>query len=633
MAQDKYISDAELIESRHRGRKYPNPFFDLANNYLPKDIKTLFKFCRNFYYTNSFLRNVIGKLTEYPITDLLYPSDASKEARDKYDDALKKHLKIKSFLIEIGLDYFTYGNCFISSFMAPKRSVIFPSEPDQMYPIEQVDYRLKKFKFWAKHPRTGVEEYVKIHDEYIPSIQNFRFVRWAPTNMDIKHNPITGRKEFFYAIPNRIKNAMIKGDKTILNEVPLLFLKALEKKQNVKLHNKNLYHFKQPTLAEDDTAWGKPIILPALKDIYYLQTLKRGNEAIALEHIVPKKAISPAATGQLDPFSQLNLGKWKGEMKEQVKKWRQDPNHFGIFPIPIQYQNLGGDAKALLLTNEMRFLEQTIIESMGVPVEFIRGGASWTGSSISLRIVENHFLTYRELLEGFLNQFVVDKLQKQLNFPEIKVRLKKFKMSDDAQSKQLTLQLAADGKLSEAKLLDEFGYNYEDEKKAKQKAAEDEMEFRLKQAKQQAEAQGKSQVILQEYEVEAKYKAQLKMLQLRVEFFQDELQEELGGLPMDPLKYVEHLALRFAYMPEMQATNELEKLQLEKPVTHSLVTERLESLASVQAGGRPATPADNDVHLKQTEAPNQQQGGTREKDKVNIREKTTGAKRGDPGAS
>ena len=43
-------ADLEMVSSK----KYPNPFFDLANNYLPKNIKTLFKFCRAYFYTNGF---------------------------------------------------------------------------------------------------------------------------------------------------------------------------------------------------------------------------------------------------------------------------------------------------------------------------------------------------------------------------------------------------------------------------------------------------------------------------------------------------------------------------------------------------------------------------------------------------
>ena len=60
----KPYQDFEMISDVNTKRKYPNPFFDLASNYLPKNIKTLFKYCRNFFYTNGFIRNVVTKLTE-----------------------------------------------------------------------------------------------------------------------------------------------------------------------------------------------------------------------------------------------------------------------------------------------------------------------------------------------------------------------------------------------------------------------------------------------------------------------------------------------------------------------------------------------------------------------------------------
>ena len=53
-------------------KKYPNPFFDLASWNLPKNIKTLFKYCRGFFYTNGFIRNIISKLTEYSCYATIY---------------------------------------------------------------------------------------------------------------------------------------------------------------------------------------------------------------------------------------------------------------------------------------------------------------------------------------------------------------------------------------------------------------------------------------------------------------------------------------------------------------------------------------------------------------------------------
>lgn len=359
--------------------------------------------------------------------------------------------------------------------------------------------------------------------------------------------------------------------------------------------------------------------------------MKRGNESIALEHITPKKSISPSSQTGVDPFSQLNMGKWTSKMEDQIKKWRQDPNHIGVFPIPIAYQELGGNARALLLTNEMQFLEENIINSLGVPIEFIKGGASWTGSSISLRIVENHFLSYRELLTDFLNHFLVDKLVNSLGFPEVNLKFKKFKMSDDAQAKQLVLNLAQSGDISSAKVLDEFGYSYEEERMAIEQEQDEKLERLVKQQRQEAQAQAEAQVILQKGQVKAQYEAQLEQLRLRIQTFQDELEDELGGLPMEPLKMIEHYAIKISYMDEMEQMNYMSKLEKNKPITHSLVVERMQQLMNAQAGRQEEDGSQKNVEKKQQEAPNQQQPGTRKKDQIDTtKQKTRANTRGEP---
>ena len=88
--------DFENTSGNYRTKRYPNPFFDLAQNYLPKNIKTLFKYCRNFFYTNGFIRNVVTKLTEYPITDIQFESNLDTKIKEKYERALHEKLKLKS---------------------------------------------------------------------------------------------------------------------------------------------------------------------------------------------------------------------------------------------------------------------------------------------------------------------------------------------------------------------------------------------------------------------------------------------------------------------------------------------------------------------------------------------------------
>ncbi len=81
-----------------------------------------------------------------------------------------------------------------------------------------------------------------------------------------------------------------------------------------------------------------------------------------------------------------------------VDRHRRDPNFKAVIPIPIGIGRIGGDGKAMMLTPELNYLTQTIVGGMGIPQEFLFGGLNFTGSSISLRTLENDFIQNRSQL-------------------------------------------------------------------------------------------------------------------------------------------------------------------------------------------------------------------------------------------
>lgn len=92
------------------GVKYPSPFFDIAQTYLPPTIKDLLKWCRFYSLTHPLINTVIHKLSEYPITEIVIDEE-NRELKEKWELLLYQVLKYRSFQIEVGLDYFTYGIC------------------------------------------------------------------------------------------------------------------------------------------------------------------------------------------------------------------------------------------------------------------------------------------------------------------------------------------------------------------------------------------------------------------------------------------------------------------------------------------------------------------------------------------
>lgn len=316
--------------SRTRGRmggaqdggiQYPSPFFDIAHTYLPATVKQMFRWCRYYFLVNPLINAVVFKMSEYPITDILFDTDVP-EVKNRWKSFLLEQLRYRSFQIEVGLDYNCYGNALVSIFYPFIKILECPSCKAK-HMAKDAKYRFQNFKFHMECPKCSHHGPVRAYDHYIRAPKGIRLLRWNPENVDIRYNEITGEYEYYYDIPNQIRNDIIIGKKSTVETVPQLFIDALRLKKAVVFSKDNIYHFKRPTLAGKDRGWGTPMILPVLKDTFYLQILRKAQEAVALEHIVPLRVIFPQAGSAVsDPYTNVNLQDWRDQVSGEIRRWK-----------------------------------------------------------------------------------------------------------------------------------------------------------------------------------------------------------------------------------------------------------------------------------------------------------------------
>ena len=263
-----------------------------------------------------------------------------------------------------------------------------------------------------------------------------------------------------------------------------------------------IFHFKRPTLAEQDMGWGKPLIIHSMSRMFYLYVLRRAQEAIALQRILPLEFIFPQANASQDPYQHVNLSSWTSIIQQEIRSWRQDPNYVSVVAVPLGFERLGGDGRALLIGPEIDVTNKEITGGMGVPIEFVFGGLSWSGSSVSLRTLENHFLLYRRLLLRFIN-WSKNRIRLFLGLPDVDIGFTEFKMADDVQRKQLVIQLNAANKISDHTMLTELGFDYDEEQNAIEKEADARNRIQAAMMKSQTEAQGEAQIVQAKYQVRA----------------------------------------------------------------------------------------------------------------------------------
>lgn len=410
------------VQGGGQGIAYPSPFFDVAHTYLPATVKAMFRWCRYYFLTNPLVNATVFKLSEYPITDIII-DDVSTGAREQWTNFLQIQLRYRSFQVEVGLDYHTYGNALIGIAYPFKKylscpACTFSEAADKCRP----NWVYTNNAFRLTCPKCSRVGEATAKDIYFRNASGIRLIRWNPEDVDITYNDITGDYTYYYTIPATIRNDITVGKKDVVDRIPQLFLQAVREQKGVVFSPDNLFHLKRPTLAHQDRGWGIPLLLPVLKDAFHLQTMKKAQEAILLEHIVPLRVLFPqAGSGTTDPYTTVNLAEWREQVSREIARWRYDNNYIPILPLPIGNQTIGGDGKALLLTGEIQTWSEQMMSGMGVPREFLLGGMSYAGTNVSLRMLENTFIGYLGRHRDLLN-FVIERVASFMQWPVVKDR-------------------------------------------------------------------------------------------------------------------------------------------------------------------------------------------------------------------
>ena len=616
------------LDGRNNSFRYPSPWWDVAHMELPTTVKHLFRWCRYHVLVNPLVAATVRKMAAYPITEIIL-DESEGEGFDKnikrWKDLLFRVLNMQSFQNAAGLDYNGYGNCVVS-ILYPFHKWLQCRHCKHRERIKKLKYKthweFKEFKYTLRCPKCKMTGIAKVEDKFYKSYRDIKLIRWNPSDLDIDFNPITQTTEYAYNVPGKVRNKVLRKNVRYLQELPDNFIQAMKRNRPIILTASNIFHFKAPTpsLSSNDAGWGYPPILPALKDSFYLQIMKKAQEAILFEHMVPLDIFYPAsADANANPYTMINLSDWKRRIELEIIKWRWDPNYKPIMPLPVGYQRIGGDGKNMMLTQEIRAWSEHILAGMGVPQEFVFGGLSWTGSSVSLRMLENLFLNYRDMHAHFMRHFLIPNIARFMGWKEISVHMRPFKMADDIQSKQLLISLNQMRKISDKTLLSDFGKDNREELRLIEQETRMNLELQKLQQLYQAQMQGEAQLVQSKYQVKAQARMQqAQMGQMGGQPPQPGAEGQMGGQPqpgaegqpgaagqpgapgqpgakgqpgaqggewqqegMNVINMADAYARKISRLPPEQSAQVLQQMQQQSPQLHELVMQKMQFLKAM----------------------------------------------------
>jgi hypothetical protein len=461
----------------------PNPFFNQANQFIPRSFHDIIKWSRYITTQAPTTTEVIRKLSSYPITDFLMDSDQELTV-DTYKKIFKS-IKFKEKLCDFGFDFYTLGNVYTSIYFPIDRHLHCPSCKSS-YEVKAAMRSgfaaFKKWVFQGECPNCLQKVNYKVVDTKSRDISRINLVKWKPEHVSLNHNPVTGESEFYYQIPGDVKRKIMQGDPLFLATVPWSMVEAVRFGKDYMFDPSNIYHMKSISMGSMVDGLGIPPLISHYGLVFYQQMLRKANEAVAAEHMVPLRVLFPQQTSaQGDPIAQMSMRGFAKNMKKTMRQMKTDPNHILISPVQIGYQQLGGQGRSLLVNQELQYAEEQQLMSMGVSRELLSGTTNWTSSTVGLRLLENTMNNYVGQVSELIN-WVMEKIAQYLAIEITDVKLVPFKLTDNEALKAAMLDMWKAKVVSASTLLEAYGMDYNEEldKMGRDQVAVSEKEIEVK---------------------------------------------------------------------------------------------------------------------------------------------------------
>lgn len=451
-----------------------NPYFTVANQFLPRNLHDVIRWSRYITMQSPVTTEVIRKLSTYPITDFQVETE-SEQTREKYREVFKS-FRLKPILHDMGFEYYTVGNVFVSVYFPIHRSLVCKN-CGTAHSAKKAEFTtFKKYEFHGECPACGYTGNFTRKDTKSQNIQDMNLIKWDPMNIAVNHNPITGEAEYYYRIPNDIKKRVQMGDKLFVNSVPWGIIEAIRNNQDFKFDENNIFHLKNISAGHQINGIAVPPLISLFSLVYYQATLRKANESISTDFMNPMRVVYPAPqTANSDPVVSISMRNFVSNMTDAFVKHKKDRNHVLVAPVPIGYQAISGEGKNLLVSQEIQQAEESILLSLGVSRELLSGVTNWSSSTVGLRLLQNTLNTYTGQIDELIN-WVMSRVSKYLGIETCSVHLIPFKLTDDDSLRQMLLQTYMQDAQTgtgpaPSTLYEAFGMDYADDLKRKEKDA------------------------------------------------------------------------------------------------------------------------------------------------------------------
>lgn len=452
----------------------PSAWLDYGTVTVPDSHAMVLWWAQYLWTMDGTFRSAMERVAAHFMTQVELP-DLEPDEESQWKDLFQERINYRSDMLSLAHEYLAYGNCFASLFF-PFRRYVRCQKCFLDQPIREVDFRLEfthvepylKWNRQGKCPRCGDTHPYEVVDRRDPDLDRLRIVRYCPEDMDLAQNRWSGQKEFWYKIPAEERREIQNSVRIHVETTPLEVLQAVAVNGMLRFTEDEMFHAGESTLTGiRANGWGVPRSVASFRAAWLQQLVNKTDQAVALDYTLGMRVLSPTPTpGGMDPMQTAGMETFAARVQNIVQKHRDAPTSYHTSPYPLQYQFMGGEGANLIPPEKLKFRQQEFLNQLGVPLEYQNMSLTTQGAPMALRLFESYWQGVPSLYNNILN-WIVTSVSKAYNLPGTKARMQRSTLADDADYRQIVLQLMSANQLSPQTALQAYNIDaYQEAQKA-----------------------------------------------------------------------------------------------------------------------------------------------------------------------
>ena len=492
--------------------RFADPFMADSAQYIPKSMDNVWDYSYFLYHLNGAYRQANKRAVSYFLNGIEFTGEEHGDDKEQktLTEILTDQVDIMGSMQLGGEERTCYGNSFFTHYRPFDRMLVDDRDAKDRLPAEypvslfeslgpvKYDYKTMKYEVTDirdMHKAVARRARVKLSFRDRPSkdVSRFRLIRVDPRELYMVESPMRNSTRILRRFSQEIKTKVALGDPFYVNDIPIEFLEAISQDADFLYHQDHIFHLKNPTIIGlRNNGWGIPETLINYRALHHLQVLRRIDEAVGQDYVLPFRIFVPNLAGAGDNVMQdlLMSSAFKSEMRELIRRRRLDPYAIHALPYPVKMENAGSDSRSLVQNENVEYHTNSLLDSCGLPVELYKGSINIQNVPSTIRLFETENQSYYFAFNAIL-RWTANAIQDIRRAARLETRLKRSNMADQLEERGIYLQLAASGEISRARA---YGaVNIENPMEEKKRRMREDLESMMEQEKMQKEYQQQQQ--------------------------------------------------------------------------------------------------------------------------------------------